>query len=159
MVIIDYLQLMSGDKNSNRSGNREQEISTISRNLKIIAKEMDIPVIALSQLSRAVEGRGGEKRPMLSDLRESGSLEQDADIVMFVYRPEYYGLTEDGNGHSTENKAEIITAKHRNGALGSVLLGFFGPKSKFSDLNEFTDQVPGEMFNEDAQGGMHGNND
>lgn len=142
-IIIDYLQLMEGDRTSNKmGGNREQEISTISRNLKKLAKEMDIPIIALSQLSRAVESRGGDKKPMLSDLRESGAIEQDADIVIFLYRPEYYGI-EGIDGEDLTNKALWIIAKHRNGSLGEVPLGFFGAKSKFTDLNDFSDMDDG----------------
>lgn len=132
LVIIDYLQLMSGDSTG---GNREQEIASISRALKGIAKELDVPVLALSQLSRAVETRGGDKRPQLSDLRESGSIEQDADMVMFLYRPEYYGLTEDENGMPTEGVGEVIIAKHRNGSLENVPLKFIGKFTKFCDLD------------------------
>ena len=123
LIIIDYLQLMNIGS-SNKAGNREQEISTISRNLKALAKELDIPVIALSQLSRAVETRGGTKRPILSDLRESGAIEQDADIVSFLYRPEYYGINEwdDEMKTPSEGQGEFIVAKHRNGALDSIKL-------------------------------------
>lgn len=135
LVIIDYLQLMTigGQK---QAGNREQEISTISRSLKSIAKELGIPVIALSQLSRAVETRGGDKRPILSDLRESGAIEQDADIVSFIYRPDYYQLTEWPDGEPCEGQAEFIIAKHRNGSLDDVRLRFQGRMAKFSDLND-----------------------
>jgi replicative DNA helicase len=108
MVIIDYLQLMTAE---NKSGNREQEIAFISRSLKQLAKELNVPVIALSQLSRAVETRGGDKRPQLSDLRESGSIEQDADMVIFLYRPEYYGITEDEEGNPVTGMGEVIIAK------------------------------------------------
>lgn len=132
LIIIDYLQLMSGG--SENRGNREQEISTISRSIKSIAKELNIPVIALSQLSRAVETRGGDKRPQLSDLRESGAIEQDADMVSFIYRPEYYDLLEDENGNSTAGMAEIIIAKHRNGALENVKLRFVSHLAKFEDF-------------------------
>ena len=137
LIIIDYLQLMSGDssKSGGGSGNREQEIASISRALKGIAKELEVPVIALSQLSRAVETRGGDKRPQLSDLRESGSIEQDADMVMFLYRPEYYGLTQDENGQSTQGIGEVIIAKHRNGSLDTVHLKFIGKYTKFADLD------------------------
>ena len=137
MIIIDYLQLMSGDssKSGGGSGNREQEIASISRALKNIAKELSVPVIALSQLSRAVETRGGDKRPMLSDLRESGSIEQDADMVMFLYRPEYYGITEDENGQPTTGTGEVIIAKHRNGGLDTVTLKFIGKYTRFCDLD------------------------
>lgn len=139
LIVIDYLQLMTlgGGKST---GNREQEISTISRNLKSIAKELNIPVIALSQLSRSVETRGGNKRPMLSDLRESGAIEQDADIVSFIYRPEYYKLEfwDDEQGTPSAGQAEIIIAKHRNGALENVRLQFINSQAKFMDLeNEF----------------------
>ncbi|MDN3689258.1 replicative DNA helicase [Cyclobacterium jeungdonense] len=135
LIVIDYLQLMSGDSKGNQGGNREQEISSISRALKKIAKELNVPVIALSQLSRAVETRGGDKRPQLSDLRESGAIEQDADIVMFLYRPEYYGITEDEDGNSTSGVGEVIIAKHRNGSLESVKLRFIGKYTKFTDLD------------------------
>jgi|TARA_B110000240_G_scaffold182236_1_gene214873 replicative DNA helicase len=124
---------------SNKAGNREQEISTISRNLKALAKELDIPVIALSQLSRAVETRGGTKRPILSDLRESGAIEQDADIVSFLYRPEYYGINEwdDEMKTPSEGQGEFIVAKHRNGALDSIKLRFVANLGKFEDLGGF----------------------
>lgn len=136
MIIIDYLQLMSGGMENNKSGNREQEISSISRALKGLAKELGVPVIALSQLSRAVETRGGSKRPQLSDLRESGAIEQDADIVTFIYRPEYYQILEDETGQSLKGIAEIIIAKHRNGALDTVKLRFTDQFAKFGDLEE-----------------------
>ncbi|MBQ5622474.1 MAG: replicative DNA helicase, partial [Alistipes sp.] len=113
IIVIDYLQLMTGNQDS--KGNREQEVAFISRTLKAIAKELNVPMIALSQLSRATETRGGSKRPQLSDLRESGAIEQDADIVAFIHRPEYYGINTDENGMPTAGMAEIILAKHRNG--------------------------------------------
>jgi len=136
IIIIDYLQLMTAGNSS--GGNREQEISTISRNLKALAKELSIPVIALSQLSRAVETRGGSKRPLLSDLRESGAIEQDADIVSFIFRPEYYGLTEWDDEERTpcEGQAEFIVAKHRNGGLENIRLKFTGHLAQFSNLDE-----------------------
>ncbi|MFV0531163.1 MAG: replicative DNA helicase [Flavobacteriales bacterium] len=135
-IIIDYLQLMTAG--STHTGNREQEISTISRSLKSIAKELDVPVIALSQLSRAVETRGGSKRPLLSDLRESGAIEQDADIVCFIYRPEYYGLTEwdDEELSSCIGQGEFIIAKHRNGGLDNIRLRFISAQVKFDNLDE-----------------------
>lgn len=136
MVIVDYLQLMHG-KAEGKGGNREQEIGSISRALKSVAKELNIPVIALSQLSRAVESRpAASKRPQLSDLRESGSIEQDADMVLFLYRPEYYGLTEDEEGNSTAGIGEVIIAKHRNGELATVPLKFVGKYVKFQDLDD-----------------------
>ena len=124
---------------SNKAGNREQEISTISRNLKALAKELNIPVIALSQLSRAVETRGGTKRPILSDLRESGAIEQDADIVSFLYRPEYYGIMEwdDEMKTPSEGQGEFIVAKHRNGALDSIKLKFIPSLGKFEDIGGY----------------------
>jgi replicative DNA helicase len=134
IIIIDYLQLMTGTTDSR--GSREQEVSTISRALKSIAKELNIPVIALSQLNRAVEIRSGNKRPQLSDLRESGAIEQDADMVLFIHRPELYGFTEDENGNSLRGMAEIILAKHRNGPIGDVQLKFIKELAKFSDLEE-----------------------
>ena len=134
MVIVDYLQLMRADLD-HKSGNREQEISTISRSLKAVAKELNIPIIALSQLSRSVETRGGTKRPMLSDLRESGAIEQDADMVLFIYRPEYYGLDMDEDNNPTRGVAEIIIAKHRNGALDTVKLKFIDHLAKFTDMD------------------------
>ncbi len=138
MVVIDYLQLMSGDSSSKRSGNREQEISMISRGLKGLAKDLDVPVIALSQLSRAVETRGGDKRPQLSDLRESGSIEQDADQVMFLFRPAYYDINEDEDGNAlTEQDAFVILAKNRHGNTEDVHLKFLGQYTKFCDPNDF----------------------
>ena len=129
MVIIDYLQLMTATVEG--KGNREQEISAISRAVKGIAKELEVPVIALSQLSRAVETRGGDKRPQLSDLRESGAIEQDADMVMFIYRPEYYGITADEDGNSTQGLSELIIAKHRNGSTEDVKIRFQNHLAKF----------------------------
>ncbi len=139
MVIIDYLQLMSGNASDSKGGNREQEISNISRSLKSIAKELSIPIIALSQLNRSVETRGGDKRPQLSDLRESGAIEQDADMVTFIYRPEYYQITQDANGNSTAGIAEIIIAKHRNGALETVPLKFVNKFTRFENLDSFNE--------------------
>ncbi|MFM8917980.1 MAG: replicative DNA helicase, partial [Bacteroidota bacterium] len=136
MIIIDYLQLMVACSDS-KIGNREQEISTISRSLKAIAKELSVPIIALSQLSRAVETRGSSKKPQLSDLRESGAIEQDADMVLFIYRPEYYELDQDENGNSTKGIAEISVAKNRNGATTSVNLKFIGSLTRFEDLDSY----------------------
>jgi replicative DNA helicase len=135
LIIIDYLQLMTGAPNDKR-GNREQEISSISRALKGLAKELHVPVIALSQLSRAVETRGGEKRPQLSDLRESGAIEQDADIVTFLYRPAYYALEEGGDYDGPRDLAEVIVSKHRNGGLGTVNLKFIGEYVKFDNRDD-----------------------
>ena len=132
MVLIDYLQLMSGGPD-NKKGNREQEISGISRALKGMAKELNVPVIALSQLSRAVETRSGPKRPQLSDLRESGAIEQDADIVTFLYRPDYYEMEE---SEHEDGLTELILAKHRNGALGTVELKFVKEHVKFIDYQD-----------------------
>lgn len=132
LIVVDYLQLMTA--NSRDIGNREQEIATISRGLKALAKELNVPVIALAQLSRAVEQRGGDKRPQLSDLRESGSIEQDADVVCFLYRPEYYGITTTPEGQSTTGLAEIIVGKQRNGPTGSVPLYFVKEYARFENL-------------------------
>ena len=135
-LIIDYLQLMNASGMS--FGSREQEVSIISRSLKGLAKELDIPIIALSQLNRGVEGRSGleGKRPQLSDLRESGAIEQDADMVCFIHRPEYYHLTEDAQGNSLIGIAEIIVAKHRNGATGDVQLKFKNVFAKFMNKDD-----------------------
>ena len=134
LIIIDYLQLMTAATPETR-GNREQEVSLISRTLKAIAKELNVPIIALSQLSRNVENRGGSKRPQLSDLRESGAIEQDADVVAFIHRPEYYGLTTDENNMPTAGMAEIIIAKHRNGEVTDVPLRFIKEQAKFADAD------------------------
>ncbi len=165
VIIIDYLQLMTGP--SETKGNREQEVSTISRSLKAIAKELNVPIIALSQLNRSVETRGGYKRPQLSDLRESGAIEQDADVVIFIHRPEYYGFMEDEDGNSTQGIAEIIVAKHRNGPVDDIKLNFRKEMAKFSDFDDvhygdiqpshspFTSSVPvtfSSKMNEDTHG-------
>jgi replicative DNA helicase len=134
LIVVDYIQLMRAGDNM---GNREQEISTISRSLKALAKELNIPVVVLSQLNRSVEIRGGLKKPQLSDLRESGAIEQDADMVIFIYRPEYYDMLEGENGENLRGKGEIIIAKHRNGSLNSVYLKFIGQFIKFTDLTSF----------------------
>ena len=125
---------MTGNQDS--KGNREQEVAFISRTLKAIAKELNVPMIALSQLSRATEMRGGSKRPQLSDLRESGAIEQDADIVAFIHRPEYYGINQDENGMPTAGMAEIILAKHRNGAVCDVNLRFLKEQARFADVED-----------------------
>ena len=134
MIFIDYLQLMNASGMS--FGSRQEEVSTISRSLKGLAKELNIPIIALSQLNRGVESRE-EKRPQLSDLRESGAIEQDADMVVFIHRPEYYKIMQDQEGNSNEGVAEIIIAKHRNGKLGDVTLKFIGQYAKFEDVVEY----------------------
>jgi replicative DNA helicase len=147
LVVVDYLQLMHGTVQGKNS-NREQEIAQISRSLKSLAKELDVPVLALSQLSRAVETRGGDKRPQLSDLRESGSIEQDADVVAFIYRAEKYGITVDDNGNSTEGIAEILVAKQRNGPVGNAKLAFVNQYALFANLTSY---LAG-----DIEGGFHG---
>jgi replicative DNA helicase len=155
MIIIDYLQLMRGDDANNKNGNREQEVSYISRSLKALAKELEVPVIALAQLSRASEKRGAAAIPMLSDLRESGSIEQDADMVMFIYRPEYYGITEFEDGSSTHGVAELHIAKHRNGSLDSVKLRFVHEFTKFKDLEEHDfGGMDTPSFSNDEMGGF-----
>lgn len=146
IIIIDYLQLMTAGSDNRAGGNREQEISTISRSIKTIAKELNVPIIALSQLSRAVETRGGDKKPILSDLRESGAIEQDADIVSFIYRPEYYKITEDEEGNPTDGTGQIIIAKHRNGALDTVTLKYVSHLAKFENLDESAPYGSGEVI-------------
>jgi replicative DNA helicase len=134
MVMVDYLQLMSSPK----AESREREISVISQSLKQLAKELDIPVIALAQLNRSVEGRG-DKRPMLSDLRESGSIEQDADVVLFINRPEYYKIMTYEDGKPTEGTAEIIIGKQRNGPIGTARLAFQQDYTRFANLEFYMD--------------------
>ncbi len=151
MVIIDYLQLMSGG-GDNKGGNREQEVSAISRALKGLAKELQVPVIALSQLSRAVETRGGTKRPQLSDLRESGSIEQDADMVGFIYRPEYYQIMEDEEGNSLKGIAELIIAKNRHGSAETLKMKFVSNYAKFANLDDPNfDDLPLDTFGDQSQ--------
>ena len=137
MIVVDYLQLMQGPKNAQ---SREQEISSISRSLKALAKELSIPVIALSQLNRAVEARG-DKRPVLADLRESGAIEQDADVVVFVHRPEMFGIEKDENGNSTEGTAELIIGKQRNGPTGSARMAFIKQYARFENLTRTREDV------------------
>jgi replicative DNA helicase len=148
LIVVDYLQLMTAT--SKDVGNREQEIATISRGLKALAKELDVPVIALSQLSRQVEQRGGDKRPQLSDLRESGSIEQDADVVCFLYRPEYYGITTTPDGESTNGLAELIIGKQRNGPVGSTRMFFVKEYARFEKLT----RVENNPFGGDEQEGL-----
>lgn len=137
MIIVDYLQLMTANV---KGGSRTNEVDEVSRSLKLVAKELNVPVIALSQLSRSVETRGGDKRPRLSDLRDSGSIEQDADIVMFLHRPEYYGINEiqDSKGvpMSSKGVTELDFQKHRNGSLDTAYMRFKATQTSFSDMNE-----------------------
>jgi replicative DNA helicase len=142
LIIIDYMQLMEGPK---KADSRQHEISMISRSLKGLAKELDIPVVVLSQLSRAVEVRGGERRPMLSDLRESGAIEQDADVVLFIYRPEFYGIKKSDQGDSMEGKAEVIIGKQRNGPVGTIHLNFVKKWARFENP-AFEQQSSGVPF-------------
>lgn len=142
LIVIDYLQLMSGEDSNGKTGNREQEISTISRALKKIAKELEVPIIALSQLSRAVESRGGDKKPMLSDLRESGAIEQDADLIFFLYRAEYYGIRETSEGLPTAGLGELICAKHREGALGVTYMKWEPEYTDFVEVQEASSLMP-----------------
>ena len=140
--MIDYLQLMNA--NGMRFNSRQEEVSTISRSLKGLAKELNIPVLALSQLSRAVEQRDPRegKRPQLSDLRESGAIEQDADMVLFVHRPEYYHILQDDHGNDLHGMAQIIIAKHRKGATGDVLLNFRGEYTRFANPEDLDMAAP-----------------
>jgi replicative DNA helicase len=132
MVVVDYLQLM---RSPEYSENRVQEISDISRSLKALARELELPVVALSQLSRASEQRGGDRKPILSDLRDSGAIEQDADVVLFIHRPEMYNR-EDAEGRSLDGVAELIVAKHRNGPTGSIDLHFEKSITRFDNLSD-----------------------
>jgi replicative DNA helicase len=139
VIIVDYLQLMQGPRNTE---SRQQEISMISRSLKGLAKELEVPVVAVSQLSRKVEDRGGDKRPMLADLRESGAIEQDADVVIFVYRPEFYGIEKFRDGALTQGVAEIIVSKHRNGPTGDLRLTFIKDYARFENMELVHRDVP-----------------
>jgi replicative DNA helicase len=132
LIVVDYLQLM---RSPDYRDNRVQEISDISRSLKALARELEVPVIALSQLSRASEQRGGERKPILSDLRDSGAIEQDADVVLFIHRPEMY-QKEDADGRSLEGVAELMVAKHRNGPTGSLDLHFEKSITRFDNLSD-----------------------
>lgn len=143
MIVVDYIQLM---RDPAYKHNREQEISSISRELKALGKSLNVPVIALAQLSRAVETRGGDKRPMLSDLRESGAIEQDADMVIFLYRPEYYGITEDEDNNPVTDMCEAIIAKNRNGWLGNVPMKCRLKYFAFSDWNGGNDDLHDTPF-------------
>lgn len=148
LIMIDYLQLMNASGMS--FGSRQEEVSTVSRSLKGLAKELNIPILALSQLNRGVESREGNegKRPQLSDLRESGAIEQDADMVLFIHRPEYYRIFSDDKGRDLRGKAEIIIAKHRNGAVGDVLLTFKGQYARFQNPDDENNiPMPGEENN------------
>lgn len=157
LIIIDYLQLMTATTDTR--GNREQEVAMISRSLKAIAKELDVPIIALSQLNRSVESRGGSKRPQLSDLRESGAIEQDADLVAFIHRPEYYGLNVDEDGAPTQGMAEIIVAKHRNGAVDTVKLRFRKEQARFLDYDSDSYSAIDSSMNTEYSSAMGSNND
>ncbi len=157
LIVVDYLQLMTASGKD--FGTREQEIASISRGLKALAKELNVPVVALSQLSRAVEQRGGDKRPQLSDLRESGSIEQDADVVCFLYRPEYYGIKTTPEGQSTTGLAEIIIGKQRNGPTGSIPLYFVEEYARFENLTAAGPDPFGiEDDDEDSTGGSSNGN-
>jgi replicative DNA helicase len=131
LIIIDHLQVIASDM-KRRDASREQEVSGTSRSIKRLARELNIPIVVISQLNRSVETRGGDKRPMLSDLRESGAIEQDADVVCFLYRAEYYGIHEDENGPAL-GVGEVIVAKHRNGPVGAVRMRFIPELAKFAD--------------------------
>lgn len=151
LIVIDYLQLMTGSADS--KGNREQEVASISRTLKAIAKELNIPIIALSQLNRASELRGGSKKPQLSDLRESGAIEQDADIVAFIHRPEYFGMkVDEDNIPLPPGLAEFILAKHRNGATDTIRLKFRKEQARFMDFDDDYDMAESSM-NGGGEGG------
>jgi replicative DNA helicase len=156
IIMIDYLQLMTATGSGIKFGNRQEEVSTISRSLKGLAKELNVPIIALSQVNREVAKREGEeaKRPQLSDLRESGAIEQDADMVLFVHRPEYYGFKQDDHGNDLRGKAEIIIAKHRKGATDMVVLKFAKEYTRFE--NPDTSSLRSSQHPDDGGGEIRG---
>jgi replicative DNA helicase len=154
LIIIDYLQLMTGPPEL--KGMREQEVAAISRSLKAIAKELNVPIIALSQLNRSVETRGGNKRPQLSDLRESGAIEQDADIVMFIHRPEFLGVQDD---HGFPGETDLIIAKHRNGEVCDVKMRFLSSEVKFVDYNDQPYEEENASYTESRMNAFPANED
>ena len=159
VIMIDYLQLMNA--NGARFGSRQEEVSTISRSLKGLAKELNIPILALSQLNRTVENRDGldGKRPQLSDLRESGAIEQDADMVLFVHRPEYYHIYQDDHGNDLRGMAQVIIAKHRKGATGDVTLTFKGAFTRFENPDESRMSNAGDIGGEIVGSRLNGGDD
>ena len=159
VIMIDYLQLMNA--NGARFGSRQEEVSTISRSLKGLAKELNIPILALSQLNRTVENRDGldGKRPQLSDLRESGAIEQDADMVLFVHRPEYYHIYQDDHGNDLRGMAQVIIAKHRKGATGDVTLTFKGAFTRFENPDESRMSNAGNIGGEIVGSRLNGGDD
>jgi replicative DNA helicase len=152
MIVIDYLQLMAGTPpgSGRHHENRNQEVSAISRGLKMVAKDLNVPVVALSQLSRAPEARTGDHRPQLSDLRESGSIEQDADVVAFIFRPEYYERDPEEKARLEEQGSEIIVAKQRNGPTDTVHLRFNRSSTRFENIDNFGAPPPSGGDNVDA---------
>jgi replicative DNA helicase len=144
IIYVDYLQIVSVP--NKEKGNREQEISQISRTFKMLSKELNVPLISLSQLSRAVETRGGAKKPVLSDLRESGAIEQDADVVEFIYRPEYYGILKDDQGNDLQGLAYVLISKNRHGELADVPLKFINHLTKFENIIEVYDNEEDHNF-------------
>jgi replicative DNA helicase len=148
MVIVDYLQLVDPEREKGK--NREQEVSVISRKCKLIAKELDIPFVLFAQLNRAPELRGGDKRPQLSDLRESGAIEQDADVVIMLYRAEKYGWNTDSEGNSLKGKGELIIEKQRYGAVGTVYFGYSEDLTKIHDYDPLLPTITGDDYDPDA---------
>ena len=158
LIIVDYLQLMQGDVRKGRDPSPEERISDISRQLKNLAKSLQIPIIVLSQLNREIDRRGGERRPILSDLRGSGAIEQDADMVMFLYRPEREGITQDEQGQSTQGKAEVLISKHRNGRTGEVSLRFEEKYVRFEEGGDTgfssSSTIPSRLNDDGDMGGV-----
>jgi replicative DNA helicase len=149
LLVIDYLQLIGTQSHRSYNNSRELEIATITRGLKTLARELNIPIIIASQLSRAVETRTGDKRPILSDLRESGAIEQEADKVLLLYRGEYYGIEMDYDGQSTKDVAEVIVAKNRSGPVSTARLRFIARHARFENFDEFNS--PDRYLDEDIE--------